>query len=101
MTEHRISEDTGLIRHPGNGLVTGETQDEVWSIRDGDPLSATGRIERSCITRRAGWETRTVSTCALSCTSEDWLIEARVEAFENGEPVFDKSFARTIPRDMM
>ncbi len=100
-TEYRIAEDTGLTRHPDNGLIAGETRDEVWRIRDGDPLSATGRIERVCITRREGWETRTVSTCALSCTAQDWKVEARVEAFENGEPVFDKTFAQTIPRDMM
>lgn len=81
--------------------MAGETQEEVWSIRDGDPLSATGRIERTCIIRRDDVEAKTVSTCALSCTAEDWMIEARVEAFENGEPIFDKTFAQTIPRDMM
>lgn len=101
VTEYRISEDTGLSRHPGNGLVTGETRDEVWSIRDGDPLSAAGRVERVCITRRDDLEAKTVSTCALSCTAEDWKIEARVTAFENGEQIFDKTFAQTIPRDMM
>ena len=100
-TEYRISEDTGLTRHPENGLVTGETRDEVWSIRDGDPLSAAGRVERVCITRRDDLEAKTVSTCALSCTAEDWRVEARVEAFENGERIFDKTFAQTIPRDMM
>jgi len=101
ITEYRISEDTGLTRHPGNGLTTGETRDEVWTIRDGDPLSATGRVERVCVTSREGWETRTVSTCALSCTASDWVIEARVVAFENGEEVSDKTFAKRIPRDMM
>lgn len=101
VTEHRVSEDSGLIRHPDNGLVTRETRDEVWSIRDGDPLSASGRIERVCITGRDEVEAKTVSTCALSCTADNWRVEARVEAFENGERIFNKTFAQTIPRDMM
>ncbi|MDF1794233.1 MAG: CocE/NonD family hydrolase [Thalassobaculaceae bacterium] len=101
-TEYRITEDSGLIRHPGNGLCSAETRDEVWSIRAGDPLSSTGRVARVCVTRRDdGWETKTVSTCGLSCTAQDWRIEARVQAFENGEQMFDKSYTRSIPRDMM
>lgn len=100
-TEYRISEDTGLVRHPENGLCSAETRDEVWAIRDGDPLSSRGRVERICVTSREGWEAKTISTCALACTADDWAIEARVQAFENGEQVFDKTFARTIPRDLM
>lgn len=100
-TEYRISEGTGLVRHPENGLCSAETRDEVWAIRDGDPLSSSGRVERICVTSREDWEAKTISTCALACTADDWAIEARVQAFENGEQVFDKTFARTIPRDLM
>ena len=37
-----LLEDGGLSEHPGNGLRSGETRDEVWTITKGDPLSARG-----------------------------------------------------------
>lgn len=101
VTHYQVFEDTGLNRHPGNGLITRDTREEVWSIRLDDPLSATGSSHWTCTTEREGWSTKTLATSTLSCTQTDWVITATVEAFENGEPVFERRKERKIPRDMM
>ena len=100
-TRYRIFEDTGLSRHPGNGLASRDIRDEVWSIVDGDPLSARGTSDWTCVIGREGWETRTRCTATLSCTPTEWVVEARVRAYEDGEPIFEKAFSRRIARDLM
>ncbi len=101
ITRYRTLEDTGLNRHPGNGLAMREICEEVWSIAEGDPLSATGSCHWTCITERQGWSVKTVTVSKLSCTETDWIITASVEAFENGRQVFTRQRQRTIGRDLM
>ncbi len=101
VTRYRTFEDTGLNRHPGNGLASRDICEEVWSIAQGDPLSVSGSSRWTCITDREGWTTRTVAISTLSCTATDWLITASVEAYEDGKPVFSRTQERKIPRDLM
>src|SRR5690606_15565857 len=101
VTRYRVVEDTGLNRHPENGLASRDIREESWSIAVDDPLSVTGLSRWTCIIEREGWNARTLTVSKLSCTQRDWVIEASVEAFENGERVFSRSMEKKIPRDMM
>jgi hypothetical protein len=96
-----IFEDTGLNRHPDNGLATRDIREETWSITLGDPLSATGSSHWTCITEREGWSTKTLASSTLSCTETDWIVTASVEGFENGRSVFSRQKEKKIRRDMM
>lgn len=100
-TRFRVREDGGLVEHPGNGLRAGEIREEVWTIVDGDPLSARGEARWTCRTERDGWATTTRTTATLACTATTWEIAASVEAFEGETPVATRRFARSIPRDLM
>jgi putative CocE/NonD family hydrolase len=101
VTRYRVSEDTGLNRHPGNGLSTRDIRDEVWSIALDDPLSVTARIEWTCVTERERWQTRTHAVSTLSCTAAEWLISERIEAFHDGRSVFARERKASIRRDHM
>jgi putative CocE/NonD family hydrolase len=101
VTSYRVLDDTGLSRHPGNGLCSRDRREEVWSIKAGDPLSMTGEARWTCITRREGWEARTNCISTLVCTREEWLISADVEALHNGKVVFSRKRTKRIPRDHM
>lgn len=101
VTHYRLLEDTGLNRHPENGLASRDVREEIWSITPGDPLSAAGRSHWACIIERECWSTKTLAISTLACTDKDWIITASVEAFENGEPVFARNEERRVPRDMM
>ena len=101
VTRYRVSEDTGRNRHPGNGLSTRDTVEQVWSITPGDPLSMTAEIVSTCTTRREGWQTATRSTMKLSCTATEWVVSEHMEAFHDGNGVFERERSVRIPRDHM
>jgi putative CocE/NonD family hydrolase len=100
-TDYRIHEDTGLFEHPGTGLSTRQLREELWSIDAGDPLSMAGISTWTCDMGRPGWFVRTVSTARIACTATDWLISASVTAYEDEHQVFEKTFEKAIPRDLM
>ncbi|MFD2235906.1 CocE/NonD family hydrolase [Aureimonas populi] len=101
VTHYRIYEDTGLTRHPQNGLASRDVRDEVWSIDPRDPLSATGLSTWTCVLQRDGWSTRTHCVASLRCSADYWFVSARVTAYEGEELIFEKSFEKTIVRDFM
>jgi uncharacterized protein len=101
VTHYRIYEDTGLIEYPDTGIATQDVRDETWSIAPGDPHSMTGLSTWTCIALRLGQSVRTVATSRLACTASEWITEAKVEAFEGEEKIFEKTFEKRIPRDLM
>ncbi|MEO9338752.1 CocE/NonD family hydrolase [Mesorhizobium sp. SB112] len=101
VTRYRIDEDSGLSRHPDNGLCTRDIHEEVWSITQGDPLSMTAEARWTCITERDEWQTRTNSVSTLSCTETEWVISERIEAFQDDRNVFTRERTRRILRDHM
>ncbi len=100
-TEYRILEDTGLNEHPQTGLATRECRRETWAIVPDDPLSMTGNCHWTTEAKRQGWSVRTECRASMRATATDWLISARVTAFEDEKQVFEKSFDKRIPRDFM
>lgn len=100
-TRYDVLEDTGLFEHPDTGLATRQLREESWAIQPDDPLSMTGTCTWTCDMQRERWSVRTVSTASIACTKDDWLIKASVKAFDGTKQIFEKSFDRTIPRDLM
>lgn len=100
-TDYFIHEDTGVNEHPATGLSTRQLREELWSISDYDPTSMTGRSVWTCDMSRPGWSVRTISMAKLACTKTEWLISASVLAYEGHEQVFEKTWEKVIPRDLM
>lgn len=101
VTRYLVHEDTGLSRHPGNGLCTRDIRQEVWSIAPDDPLSLTAEIRWTCCAEREGWRTQSHCTTHLSCTATEWLVSQRIEALDDGRKVFERERNSRIPRDHM
>ena len=74
---------------------------EVYEISPDDPLSARARIEGSAGFASAGHRCRIETVTELSATRESFEIAAKIEAFEDGKPVFARSFRKSIPREFM
>lgn len=100
-TEYRILEDTGLSEHPQTGLATRECRRETWSVTRGDPISTSGDCHWTTEAKRDGWAIRTECLASLRATEADWLISARVTAFEDEKQVHEKVWEKRIPRDFM
>jgi len=101
VTHYRVQEDTGLSRHPDNGLCMRDTRQEVWSIAPDDPLSLTAEIRWTCNVEREGWRTQSRCTTRLSCSATEWVISERIEALDDGQTVFERERSARIPRDRM
>lgn len=100
-TEYHIHDDTGLTEVPGVGMIHGETRDEIWSIKPGDPHSMQGHCRWITRMQRGDWAVRTLSEAWMSCTETEWHLRAEVTAWEGDRIVSERSFARVLPRDLM
>lgn len=101
ITRYRLLEDTGLHRHPGNGLCARDVREEVWTLAPDDPLSMTAEAKWTTILERDGWRTLAHCVSTLSCTQTEWVITEATEAFEGDRSVFKRERSRRIPRDHM
>lgn len=72
---------------------------EIWRIHPDDPQTASGDITYGFERKRGDWSTRHNARCSMAMTRDDYLLEANLEAFEGDEPVFERTFKATVPRD--
>ncbi len=94
----RITDDFGMSRDLDSGLLTGEIGREVYRIHPDDPLSARVDTHWTEILQREDWDIRTETYSYQHSDATTFYIKARIEAYENGEPVFEKNFVEEIPR---
>lgn len=100
-TRYHILEDSGDSEMPGHGLIAGETREECFTIAADDPLSARQVGTYSCRMRRGDWSIRIDTSSRLTCDAKNYYLEAKVIACE-GDTVFnERSWSRTIPRNLM
>jgi hypothetical protein len=77
-----------------------DTQGELrFSIRPDDPLSAEQEIRLTTTMGREGWRIRTLAQTRISCTAGDFILFARLQAWEDDDLVFERQWNRHIPRD--
>ncbi|WP_136068085.1 CocE/NonD family hydrolase [Modicisalibacter radicis] len=88
-TRHAIVDDFGEIAYD-HGLVNRASADERYAIDPADP--ATARMSKAWTQtfERGDWQAHTESWAALSCDAEWFYLEARLQAFENGERFIDR-----------
>ena len=72
-----------------------------FAIAAEDPLSARYEFEQAYEMGRAGWRIRIAARVAMRATATHFLIEATIEAYENGALAHSRAFAETIARDLV
>jgi hypothetical protein len=91
--------DEGERRLPENGLQYGSVNKNVWSIREGDPLSARNRCEWELTIGRGQWQTK-VQTCSDMWSDETtFYLVNKLVAFEGDKEIFSKTWETEIDRD--
>ena len=63
-----------------------------------EPLSATAEVTWTWEFERKDWRIRTESWTHVTCTKRDFVIRAKLEAYENGNKVFEREFEETVRR---
>ena len=94
-----FTDDMGHSRHKENGLETSSKVTHSYWIKPDDPLSARTQAAWSFETRRGNWCVTTQSSSTMTCDAQNFHLKAKLSAFENGEPVFERTWNETIERD--
>ncbi|MBI1779488.1 MAG: CocE/NonD family hydrolase [Proteobacteria bacterium] len=92
--------DRGAYTLDAIGLSIGAAGSERYSIKDGDPLSARAEARYTITMGRGEWQIAIETETIVTATLEDFLVSARLEAFEKECRVFSRSWDTTIPRDL-
>ncbi|TDQ41569.1 CocE/NonD family hydrolase [Aureibacillus halotolerans] len=92
--------DEGARKLSDNGLEYGSTNRNVYSINEGDPLSANVRCEWTLDVGRGEWQTHLKSVSTMTCDADYFYLSNEINAFEGDELVFTKTWPAKIPRDL-
>jgi putative CocE/NonD family hydrolase len=76
----------------GDGTVT------ELRIHPDDPLRARASMQQRTELGRADWRVTVETEIAIRCTRTDFVVEARLDAWEGSERVFEKTWDERVPR---
>ncbi len=95
-----LIDDLGETHNPHNGIESGATVRQMFSIHPDDPLSARVETTWEYTICRGDWRTRVRSDSSMSADTDEFCIFRKVSAYE-GDAVLllEKTWDETIPRD--
>jgi uncharacterized protein len=94
-----VTDTSGRNRYDDIDLVAEARSTERYSIVEDDPLSATAEVTWTWAFERGDWRIRTDSRTHVSCTKREFLVRARLEAYEGERKVFERDFEERIRRN--
>ena len=83
-----IADTSGRNRYDDIDLIAEAVSSERYSVVDDDPLSATAEVTWTWSFERGDWRIRTESSTRVSCTRRDYIVHAKLEAYEGEARVF-------------
>jgi hypothetical protein len=96
-----ISDDFGEVRDLAHGLAHGSIARETWTIHPDDPLSASGKTHWTQTLSRNGWSVRTETLAEMRSDAQNFIVSARIEAYEGETLVFERDFEERVPRALL
>jgi putative CocE/NonD family hydrolase len=89
----------GLVRIDRLGLELGSEGRFKYQLEGDDPLAATVEMRQTQTISRNDWRTRIETRMRMSCTANDFILSATLEAWEGDLQVCDRNWDYRIPRD--
>jgi putative CocE/NonD family hydrolase len=80
-------------------LETSDTSHTVYSICDEDPLSASVRFRATTGMGRGDWRTHTEVESSMTCDRDRFYVETKMDVYEGDEPIFEREWKLSFPRD--
>ena len=96
-----VINDDGIQHLEEPDLLVEKRAYEWYSFRNDDFLSPRGETRHVRGLSRGDWSVRTEGRTVLTCTETRFRISADLDAFENGERVFARSWNLSIDRDFV
>jgi predicted acyl esterase len=82
-------------------LLSEDSSHTVYSILEGDPLSARVEFRASTGMARGDWRARAEVESTMSADSESFYVTTALSAFEGGARVFTRTWDFSFPRDLV
>lgn len=98
LTEYRIEDDSGRRRHVDSGMEVDDRLIELYTVRDGEPLSLKVHIERALELQRADWRVRVETSSTMTAGMMHFHVNNHLDAYEGDVRVFTRSWTKAIPR---
>ncbi|MEZ5121128.1 MAG: hypothetical protein R2736_06075 [Solirubrobacterales bacterium] len=98
-TELLMARDFNGAQRLPSGLEYHDEDPVVFSIVDGDPLSARVECRRRITVRRPDWETRIEVTAVMTADADRYHVSSTLDAYEGDTRVHSAAHAAAIPRD--
>ena len=93
-------EDAGTTRLDTNGWTYGNLIRRRFTIRPDDPLTASVELEgEDTYGRERAPDIRIRTRMRMTSDATSFHVHTRLEADEDGRPVFSRTWRETIPRD--
>jgi putative CocE/NonD family hydrolase len=80
-------------------LVSQDTSHTVYSLVEGDPLSAAVRFRMTTGMARGDWSTRAEVASTMSADAEAFHVTSSLDAYEGATRVFARTWSWRFPRD--
>ena len=93
-----VTDTSGRNRYDAIDLVAEARSKERYSVIEDEPLSAIAEVSWTWEFERGDWRLRTESWTRVTCTKRDFLVRAKLEAYEGGTKVFGREFEERVPR---
>lgn len=94
-------DEGGLVRLEQTNTEIEYTSTALYSVRQGDPLSATVECEHGAALRRPGWDTHNRARATMTATETAFHVTSTLEAFESGRRVWARTWTHVFPRDLL
>jgi uncharacterized protein len=91
----------GVERIDRIGLEVATEGRSRYHVDDDDPLSAVAEMRRADTVARDGWQIRIETRIKLSCTRDQFVLEAELRASEDATEVCQREWQSSIRRDFM
>ena len=90
----------GHVVYP-HGMRELSENEAVYSIVEGDPLSAEVSVVHAIEYERGHHHARVEAHSRMTCDASDFVLEHRLIASEHGQPVRERTWSKRIPRDLV
>jgi predicted acyl esterase len=98
--ELRFAWDVGGHRRlVDGGIEMDDTHVTTYRIVDGDPLSASVRVQCSSALGRGAWRTRVETDSEMTATAAELVVHHRLDAYEDERRISSRSWTLAFPRD--
>lgn len=90
--------DEGLRTLTDSNITYGSTNRNVYTIKEGDPLSAKVECDWTVQVKDSDIDTNVVTKSVMSCDTDNYYLYNEMTGYSNNEQCFYKTWEKTVPR---